>query len=578
MFRDSSQAKSADPVTYDKDGNVIPLSERFNPEEEDIRFSRGVDLDEETVYNKTVVLKESTVDKYLKDYAAESTPNYAQAYLAYMSPDQFLRLTTSYGGRGRIAKDTGPLDTGKLADATVHQPFQLIIDHETGEVNGHEGRHRAMALQRVDISRIPVLLFDSSNKYDKQPIDALELTGQFNEYASAIVHDVQPLSYANRDTVMDTFAKQPTIERIAERYGRETVRYSRGDIREKLGKVDDDIHDLVDVALSNWSSNDEITIALATKRENSDINRLGEAYRGKYTGSKRTFSQRYVRHVMNQHGNALIEALSGQLVMDPDAIKIALSELRNGNGRIVGRGFSARGMPTIRTRIPVNGYALYIEEPIDQPSGTSLQGRTMYKVPASTTALNRANRTSPYSIPQRRGAAPSTSIDGKDRIVNGYLTSGDGKTTELYVQKNINDKRGTYGLIPLCLEPAPLTTISKVQGQTVQARVKINNPYIVTHENPVITEEDKESGEIPQRIQDIKDAGYDAIILDYDDQKNYFVMVFKNSAVEEIPEGDRTAEEEQHSRPGVREALDELIDEYGAIPPGQNPARDVQAA
>ena len=34
-----SQIKSAEPVTYDNDGNVIPLSERFNPENEDIRFS-----------------------------------------------------------------------------------------------------------------------------------------------------------------------------------------------------------------------------------------------------------------------------------------------------------------------------------------------------------------------------------------------------------------------------------------------------------------------------------------------------------------------------------------------------------
>lgn len=36
---DSSQIKSSEPVEYDDDGNVIPLSERFNPENEDIRFS-----------------------------------------------------------------------------------------------------------------------------------------------------------------------------------------------------------------------------------------------------------------------------------------------------------------------------------------------------------------------------------------------------------------------------------------------------------------------------------------------------------------------------------------------------------
>lgn len=35
---DPSQIKSADPVTYDDAGNVIPLSQRFNPESPDIRF------------------------------------------------------------------------------------------------------------------------------------------------------------------------------------------------------------------------------------------------------------------------------------------------------------------------------------------------------------------------------------------------------------------------------------------------------------------------------------------------------------------------------------------------------------
>ena len=39
----SSQLKSADPVTYDDNGNVIPLSERFNPKNIDIRYSHKAD-------------------------------------------------------------------------------------------------------------------------------------------------------------------------------------------------------------------------------------------------------------------------------------------------------------------------------------------------------------------------------------------------------------------------------------------------------------------------------------------------------------------------------------------------------
>ena len=37
---DPNQIKSADTITYDKDGNIIPLSERFNSENDDIRYQK----------------------------------------------------------------------------------------------------------------------------------------------------------------------------------------------------------------------------------------------------------------------------------------------------------------------------------------------------------------------------------------------------------------------------------------------------------------------------------------------------------------------------------------------------------
>ena len=87
-----------------------------------------------TVYNRTAILSDSTVDRYLKDYASESSPKYAQAYIAYMRPLDYLSLTTSRTGRIAIEAETQPLDAERLANASLSQPIQLRINHESGDV------------------------------------------------------------------------------------------------------------------------------------------------------------------------------------------------------------------------------------------------------------------------------------------------------------------------------------------------------------------------------------------------------------------------------------------------------------
>lgn len=43
VYKDSNQVKSSEAITYDDNGNVIPLSQRFSPENEDIRYSVSED-------------------------------------------------------------------------------------------------------------------------------------------------------------------------------------------------------------------------------------------------------------------------------------------------------------------------------------------------------------------------------------------------------------------------------------------------------------------------------------------------------------------------------------------------------
>ena len=190
-----------------------------------------------------------------------------------------------------------------------------------------------------------------------------------------------------------------------------------------------DIASFVDKALTDRRSDQQLEITIATKWDNSTINKLGRSWIGKYTGAKSVITGEYVRHIINSHGNAFLEALQGQLYMDGDAIKIALSNLRAGKGRVIGGTYSRRGNPTIVTEIPINGYTLYAEEPLEDLRGLEIEGRTIYMKPTSTTALKPTQRAG--SIPQRRGGL-TLSIDATSRIVNNYLVDTDGKPVEFH--------------------------------------------------------------------------------------------------------------------------------------------------
>ncbi len=72
---DSNQIKSADPVTYDDNGNVIPLSERFNSESSDIRFQMRMQDDANQISDRELlanaldtVAQNDTERDYLKRY------------------------------------------------------------------------------------------------------------------------------------------------------------------------------------------------------------------------------------------------------------------------------------------------------------------------------------------------------------------------------------------------------------------------------------------------------------------------------------------------------------------------------
>lgn len=75
-----NQIKSADPVTYDDNGNVIPLLERFNPEKEDIRYSIRLPKEEYAKLSSTIMTRQYTYGRPSFDYATTFDNFYVYDY------------------------------------------------------------------------------------------------------------------------------------------------------------------------------------------------------------------------------------------------------------------------------------------------------------------------------------------------------------------------------------------------------------------------------------------------------------------------------------------------------------------
>lgn len=83
-----SAVKSADPVTYDESGNVIPLSERFNAANEDIRYSKRY------VNNRPVVWINENILEGKPD--GQSDKNFIKNYLASHIDDVYTIIESGY--------------------------------------------------------------------------------------------------------------------------------------------------------------------------------------------------------------------------------------------------------------------------------------------------------------------------------------------------------------------------------------------------------------------------------------------------------------------------------------------------
>ena len=173
---------------------------------------------------KRVSFTDERIDSYLDQFASTNN-DYAQAYITYMSPADYMLLTAN-GKNGsqtfdRLMSESHEFNEEEFKDSIKYQPIFLDIDQDNKitRVVGHEGRHRMIALQLAGYTQIPVLLFNYSNKYSKAYIPSMTLRPQdfsgdsnYNKSNYISLSDIEPLSRGNADNVKAKFGSNSNAD------------------------------------------------------------------------------------------------------------------------------------------------------------------------------------------------------------------------------------------------------------------------------------------------------------------------------------------------------------------------------
>ena len=121
------------------------------------------------------------IDAVIKDNAYGDGKS--SSYVTSIHPEDFLDLTLPKESRGNWMRnkdvfEVRALNEKELAD-NPQTPF-LAVDFKTGEIVGHEGRHRMLALSENGIENVPVLIkrASSNDELVTSVRETMELTGQ----------------------------------------------------------------------------------------------------------------------------------------------------------------------------------------------------------------------------------------------------------------------------------------------------------------------------------------------------------------------------------------------------------------
>ena len=156
--------------------------------------------------NKKYEFTDENIEQIIHESVSKWDDDYAQLYITKISPKDFLELTSSQIHYDYIKmKQTERLDLEKIQNAkVVADMMYLDIDLGTGEVRGHEGRHRMSAFENEGYTEIDIVVFPYNyEKYNTKELNNFRITQQegTERKKSTILKKLVPVSKRNVEKI-----------------------------------------------------------------------------------------------------------------------------------------------------------------------------------------------------------------------------------------------------------------------------------------------------------------------------------------------------------------------------------------
>ena len=184
------------------------------------------DRDYVTSVSKAVMTLDR-IDDLIEDSGAGRRVDYANYWITSISPTDFLNMTTTTKIQDRAVFDKFPSEWNDDATMDTYdylgelkkngQTPYLAININTGEVMGHEGRHRLRALEREGIKSVEIVVEFKDDDYRivkyspdgkrLQIKDAVKIINQFGTGQTASITNVIPLNEDYRDTILANYGE-----------------------------------------------------------------------------------------------------------------------------------------------------------------------------------------------------------------------------------------------------------------------------------------------------------------------------------------------------------------------------------